>query len=162
MVIRLFVAVFQAGISILSATHNASPARSDSPHEAQGQSDETLESMKNSALDEDELFARAAEAREEMRRLKMPRKYGEIKEEDGFENGDVMDDFKSMADGDDDDADAEEEDHDDYHDDDSGGFEGGCGVGFTAPPKGFTAEVNLCHLTYKFGWDISIQFRHCF
>jgi hypothetical protein len=107
----------------------------------------------------------------------MPRKYGEIKEEDGFENGDVMDDFKSMADeddddadndevvaddGDDDDADAEEEDHDDYHDDDSGGFEGGCGVGFTAPPKGFTAEVNLCHLTYKFGWDISIQFRHCF
>lgn len=160
MAVCLFVTVAQAGISILSATHNANRASSDSPHEAQDQSGE---------LDEDSLFARAAEAREEMRRLKMPRKYPEI-EEEGLENGDIIDDFNSMAnededdddaddvadDGDDDDADVEEEDDDDYYDDDRGGFEGAREVGFTAPPKGFKAEVNLCHLTYKFRWDITI------
>jgi len=170
MAVRLCVTVFQAGISILSATHNANPARSDGPCEAQDQSGETLVSMKNSAFDEEELFARAAQAREEMRRLKMPRKYGEIKEEEGFENGDVLEGSNSMAnkddaddddddedvadDANDDDADDDAEEEDDYYDDDSGGFEGAREVGFTAPPKGFKAEVNL--LRFQFGWDISI------
>lgn len=152
---RVFVAVSQAGITLLSATHNAKPVRSDSPED---QSGESLESMITSALDEDELFARAAQAREEMRRLKMPRKYGEIKEE-GYRDDDAIDDLNSMANGeedddatddddndvaeDDDDADVEEEDDDDddYYNDDSGGLEGAREVGFTAPPKGFKAEV---------------------
>lgn len=157
MVVCLFVAVAQAGITFLSATHNA---RTESPSEAQDESGETSESMDNTALDEDALFAKAAQAREEMRRQKMPRKYDRMQDEEEFESGDVIDNLNSILDdddddddndvaedGNDDDADSEEGDHDDYYDDDSGGLEGAREVGFTAPPKGFKTEVCLCHLT---------------
>ena len=139
MVVRLFVAVAQAGISILSGSHNATTTTSVSPDKAQVQS---------GAFDEDELFARAAQSREEMRRLKMPRKYSELQDENGG-YGDLIDDFNPVADEDDgdshnddaaaDDAGVDDDDDDDY--DDSGGFEGAHEVGFTAPPKGFKAEV---------------------
>lgn len=99
----------------------------------------------------------------------MLRKYFEI-EEEGFENGDIIDDFNLMVnededdddvddvvdDGDDDDVDVEEEDDDDYYDDDRGGFEGVWEVGFMVFLKGFKVEVNFCYFIYKFRWDIII------
>lgn len=141
MVVLLFVTVAQAGISILSASHNANTAMS--PYEAEVQS---------SAIDEDQLFARAAQAREEMRRLKMPRNYSKLQDEkDGYDDGNLIDDFNPVAnEGDDDsdddanaadDVDVNDDVDDDDYDDDNGGFEGAHEVGFTAPPKGFKAEV---------------------
>uniref|UniRef100_A0A7I4DW90 RNA polymerase II subunit B1 CTD phosphatase RPAP2 homolog n=1 Tax=Physcomitrium patens TaxID=3218 RepID=A0A7I4DW90_PHYPA len=135
-------AVAQAGLSILSATHNAIPARAGSPHEAQDRSGEIPDSMKNCAVDEDELYERAVQAREEIRRLKMPRKH-EVESVEEHENDDLIDDLDLEVDANfDDDGDADDDDDDD-DDDTSGGFEGASEVGFMAPPKGFKAEGKL-------------------
>ncbi|KAG0624139.1 hypothetical protein M758_3G227100 [Ceratodon purpureus] len=160
-------AVAQAGISILSATHNVSSATSSSPHEAQVQS---------GAIDEDELFARASQAREEMRRLKMPRKYSKLQDEkDRDEDGDLVDDFDPVAIEDDDDSDDDDGDagdaalddddvDDDEYDDDSGGFEGAHEVGFTAPPKGFKAEVSMFGTVFMAleGWISAAAVAHIY
>lgn len=153
MVVRLFIAVAQAGLSILSATHNAIPARTGSPHEAQDRSGEIPDSMKNCAVDEDELYERAVQAREEIRRLKMPRKH-EVESVEEHENDDLIDDLDLEVDANfDDDGDADDDDDDDDDDDTSGGFEGASEVGFMAPPKGFKAEVGTSSIFYS-RWEI--------
>ena len=95
-------------------------------------------------LDEEEIYARAMRAREEMRWSAVNRKQnGEDNEED------------------EDDADYGYEDTDDT--DDTEGFEGAREVGVEAPPKGFTAEMGFVSLLLGLRFiSVSAVCFHCF
>lgn len=122
LMVWMSTAVARAGIRILSASHNTDSDLSGNAEE----SDETLDTPRDvesqGVLDEEEMYARAMLAREEMRWSMVNRTHNEEDDED-----------------DEDDVDYGDEDTEDT--DDTGGFEGACEVGFEAPPKGFKAEV---------------------
>ena len=126
LMVWMSTAVARAGIRILSASHNA-----DSELSGNSELDEHLDMPQDvqsqGVSDEEEMYARAMWAREEMRWSTVNRK----------QNGD--DDEE-----DEDDVDYNDEDTDDT--DDTEGFEGAREVGVEAPPKGFTAEMGFVSL----------------
>lgn len=122
LMVWMSTAVARAGIRILSASHNADSELSGNAEELDERLDMPQDVQSQGVLDEEEMYARAMWAREEMRLSTVNRKQnGEYDEED------------------EDNVDYGDEDTDDT--DDTEGFEGAREVGFEAPPKGFKAEV---------------------
>jgi len=138
-------AVARAGIRILSASHNADSELSGNAEELDEHLDMPQDVQSQGVLDEEEMYARAMWAREEMRLSTVNRKQNGEDDEEDEDNVDYGD-----------------EDTDDT--DDTEGFEGAREVGFEAPPKGFKAEVSMFGTIFMAleGWISAAAVAHIY